>query len=167
LKEASHYPIDGLFADLKGTMVDPKEARAMGNTFNPAGTDRVEGGMTKGVRDQIVQTLREFGFTPKGRARVYQKPYLEYYNIVPYPQGFRMPDFAKFNGGDSKTTYEHIAQFLVQINDMGMTDVHKARLFPLSLSGTPFNLFTSLAPNSIDTWALLEQKFHDYFYNGR
>jgi hypothetical protein len=29
-----------------------------------------------------------------------------------------------------------------------------------------FNLFSSLAPNSIDTWPSLEQKFHDYFYNG-
>jgi DNA repair ATPase RecN len=29
-----------------------------------------------------------------------------------------------------------------------------------------FNWFTSLPPNSVDTWASLEQKFHDYFYNG-
>jgi hypothetical protein len=47
-----------------------------------------------------------------------------------------------------------------------MTDVHRVRLFPLSLSGTAFNWFTSLAPNSIDTWTSLEQKFHNYFYNG-
>jgi hypothetical protein len=47
-----------------------------------------------------------------------------------------------------------------------MTDVHRIRLFPLSLSETAFNWFTSLAPNSIDTWPSLEQKFHDYFYNG-
>jgi hypothetical protein len=47
-----------------------------------------------------------------------------------------------------------------------MTDVHRIRLFPLSLSETAFNWFTSLAPNSIDTWPSPEQKFHDYFYNG-
>jgi hypothetical protein len=47
-----------------------------------------------------------------------------------------------------------------------MTDIHRIRLFPLSLSGTTFDWFTSLAPNSIDTWTSLEQKFHDYFYNG-
>jgi hypothetical protein len=29
-----------------------------------------------------------------------------------------------------------------------------------------FNWFTSLAPNSINHWPSLEQKFHDYFYNG-
>jgi hypothetical protein len=77
-----------------------------------------------------------------------------------------MPYFAKFNGDDSKTTYEHIGQFLAQINDVGMTDVHRVRLFLLSLSRTAFKWFTSLAPNSIDTWSSLEQKFYDYFYNG-
>jgi hypothetical protein len=40
------------------------------------------------------------------------------------------------------------------------------RMLPLSLSDTAFSLFTSLAPNSIFTWAQLEQKFHEYFYSG-
>jgi hypothetical protein len=34
------------------------------------------------------------------------------------------------------------------------------------LSGTAFTWFTSLAPNSIFTWAQLEQRFHEYFYSG-
>jgi hypothetical protein len=38
-------------------------------------------------------------------------------------------------------------------------------MFPLSLTGAAFNCFTSLSPNSIDSWASLLQKFHDYFYN--
>jgi hypothetical protein len=38
-------------------------------------------------------------------------------------------------------------------------------MFPLSLSGTTFTWFTSLAPTSIFTWAQLEQKFHEYFYS--
>jgi hypothetical protein len=29
-----------------------------------------------------------------------------------------------------------------------------------------FNWFTSLAPNSVTTWAGLEEKIHDYFYKG-
>jgi DNA-binding response OmpR family regulator len=37
-------------------------------------------------------------------------------------------------------------------------------MFPLSLSGTAFTWFTSLAPNSIFTWAQLEQKIYEYFY---
>jgi hypothetical protein len=39
-------------------------------------------------------------------------------------------------------------------------------MFPLSLSGTAFTWFASLAPNSIFTWAQLEQKLHEYFYSG-
>jgi hypothetical protein len=43
--------------------------------------------------------------------------------------------------------------------------VHKIRMFLLSLTRVAFNWFTSLPPNSIDSWVRLEQKFHDYFYN--
>jgi hypothetical protein len=67
---------------------------------------RVEGEVNDGVRDQVARTLREFGFTPKGRARSYQKSYLEYFDIIPYPQGFQVLDLAKFTDDDAKTTYE-------------------------------------------------------------
>jgi hypothetical protein len=86
--------------------------------------------------------------------------------MIPYPQGFWVPDLAKFTGHDAKTTYEHIGQFFAQVNDMGITDVHRIRMFPLSLIRAAFSWFTSLSPNLIDSWVSLEQKFHDYFYNG-
>jgi hypothetical protein len=73
---------------------------------------------------------------------------------------------AKFTSDGAKTTYEHTGQFLAHVNDVGITDVHKIRMFPLSLTGAAFNWFTSLPPNSIDSWVSLEHKFHDYFYNG-
>jgi hypothetical protein len=85
--------------------------------------------------------------------------------MIPYPQGFWVSDVAKFMGDDAVTTYEHIGQFLAQVNDMGITDMHKIRMFPLSLTGAAFNWFTSLPPNSIDSWVRLEQKLHEYFYN--
>ena len=40
------------------------------------------------------------------------------------------------------------------------------RLFLLSLSGVAFTWFILLPPNSVHIWADLEQKFHDYFFNG-
>jgi hypothetical protein len=49
---------------------------------------------------------------------------------------------------------------------VGITDVHKIRMFPLSLIGATFSCFTSLPLNSIDSWVSLVQKFHDYFDNG-
>jgi hypothetical protein len=48
---------------------------------------------------------------------------------------------------------------------VGITDVHKIRMFQLSLIGAAYNWFTSLPPDLIDSWVSLEQKFHDYFYN--
>jgi hypothetical protein len=71
--------------------------------------------------------------------------------MIPYPWGFRAPDLAKFMGDDAKTMYEHIGQFLSQVNDVGIADVHKIRMFPLSLIGAACNWFTSLPPNSIDS----------------
>jgi hypothetical protein len=127
---------------------------------------RVEGDVNDGVRYQISRTLREFRFTLKGRARSYQKPYPEYFDMIYYPWGFRVPDLAKFTGDDAKTTYEHIGQFLSQVNDVGNTDMHKIRTFLLCLNGAAINWLTSLPPNSIDSWVSLEQKFHDHFYNG-
>jgi hypothetical protein len=146
-----HSPIPDIFFSRTPAYVTP----------NP----RVEGEVNDGDMDQIARTLREFGFTPKGWARSYQKPYLEYFDTIPYPRGFRVPDLAKFTGDDAKTMYEHIGQFLAQVNNVGITDMHKIRMFPLSLSGVAFNWFTSLPPNSIDSWVSLEQKFHNYFYN--
>jgi hypothetical protein len=130
-------------------------------------TDRAGSGeVSKGVREQITWTLWELGFSPKGRAREYQKPYSEYFDSVSCPRGFRVPDFVKFTGDDSRTTYEHIGQYLAQVDEVGIHDVHQVRLFPLPLLGMAFNWFTSVAPNSVCTWAGLEEKFHEYFYNG-
>jgi hypothetical protein len=75
-------------------------------------------------------------------------------------------DFIKFIEDDSSTTYEHVGQYLAHVSDVGINGIHKVWLFPLSLCSTTFNWFTSLAPNSIETWASLEERFHEYFYNG-
>jgi hypothetical protein len=133
----------------------------------PLATRDAYPGMSENVREHMARTLREFGLEPKGRAKTYQKPYPEFFDIIPYPRGFWLPKFARFTREDSKTTYEHIGQFLAWVSDYGITDVHKIRLFPLSLSGTVFNWFISLAPNSVQTWENLEQRFHEYFYNGK
>jgi hypothetical protein len=106
------------------------------------------------------------GFTPKGWARSYQKLYPEYFDTIPYPRCFRVSELAKFMGDDAKITYEQIGKFLAQVNNVGIIDVHKIRVVLFSLTGVAFNCFTSLPPNSIDSWVSLEQKFHDYFYNG-
>jgi hypothetical protein len=107
-----------------------------------------------------------FGIESKGQGQVYQKTYPDYYNQLPYPRGYRVHEFSKFSGDDGKTTIEHVGQFILQCGETSANDTIKLRMFPLSLSGTAFIWFTSLAPNSIFTWAQLEQKFHEYIYFG-
>jgi hypothetical protein len=124
-----------------GPILDVMFPRTPGLNTSVVGFDG-GGGAADGVRDHITRTLWELGFTPKGRAKGYQNPYPEYYDTIPYPRSFWVPDFAKFTGDDAKTTYEHIGQFLVRVNDIGITDVHRVSLFLLSLTGSAFNWFT-------------------------
>jgi hypothetical protein len=107
-----------------------------------------------------------FGIEPKGQRCIYQKPYLNYYDQLTYPRGYKVPEFSKFSGEDGKTTLEHVGQFILQCGEASANNTLKLRMFPLSLSSTIFTWFTSLAPNSIFIWAQLEQKFHEYFYSG-
>ena len=114
----------------------------------------------------MTQVLREtFGLEPKGKGRVYQKPYPTDYDEVPFPRNYRVPEFAKFNGDDGKTSLEHVGQFTLQCGEASSSDILKLRMFPLSLSGTAFTWFSSLAHNSIYSFAQLEQKFREYFYS--
>jgi hypothetical protein len=119
------------------------------------------------LTNQLATILREsFGIEPKGQRHVYQKPYPDYYDQLLHNRGYRVPEFSKFSGEDGKTTLEHAGQFILQCGEASAKDALKLKMFSLSLSGTTFTWFTSLAPNSIFTWAELEHKFHEYFYSG-
>ena len=61
---------------------------------------------------------------------------------------------------------EHIGRFIAQCGEAANQDELRVRLFPLSLSGSAFTWFMTMPPNSVNTWAELETKFHDYFSNG-
>lgn len=113
----------------------------------------------------IAEVMREqFGLKPKQQSFVYRPPYPESFDAVPLPHRYKMPDFAKFTGQDDTTTLEHISRFLAQCGEASATDALKVRFFPLSLSGSAFSWFASLPPNSVRSWADLEQKFHKYFF---
>jgi hypothetical protein len=76
-----------------------------------------------------------------------------------------MPDFVKFSGDDNCTTWEHISQYTAQLGEAGTYNYLKVRLFSLFFTSTAFAWFSSLAPNSIDSWDQLDQKFHDHFFS--
>ena len=93
-----------------------------------------------------------------------KKPYPTLFDSVAYSIGFRLPEFVKFSGEDTRSTFEHISQYLAQLGKAGSINEFKVHLFSLSPTGTAFSWFLSLAPNSIGSWEQLEQKFHEHFF---
>ena len=78
------------------------------------------------------------------------------YDYVAYSPVFKISEFIKFTGDDSRTTLEHICQFIIQCGEASTSDIYKLRLFSLSLSGAAFTWFISLPHNSVFTFADLE-----------
>nr|AAM74265.1 Putative retroelement [Oryza sativa Japonica Group]AAP53658.1 retrotransposon protein, putative, unclassified [Oryza sativa Japonica Group] len=117
--------------------------------------------------DVIADVMREqFGLKPKETGSLYRQPYPEWFERVPLPNRFKVPDFSKFSGQEGVSTYEHISRFLAQCHEASAVDALKVRLFRLSLSGSAFTWFSSLPYGSINSWADLEKQFHSYFYSG-
>jgi hypothetical protein len=79
-----------------------------------------------------------FSVELKDKALVCQKPYPKSFDAIPYPHNFKVSEFIKFTGEDSRTTWEHVSQFNAQLGTHGSLDHLKIRMFPLSLSVTVF-----------------------------
>ena len=86
--------------------------------------------------------------------------------ILSYPAGWRVPEFTKFNGDETCTTWEHVSQYILQLEEASFNDALRVCLFSLSLTGTAFSWFSSFAPNFIQSWNQLERKFHNHFFSG-
>ncbi|XP_050909779.1 uncharacterized protein LOC127123621 [Lathyrus oleraceus] len=56
--------------------------------------------------------------------------------------------------------------YLTESEDLAHNECLRVKNFPSSLTKVAFTWFTSLAPSSIDSWAKLEKKFHEQFYEG-
>ena len=93
-------------------------------------------------KNDLANLLREsFGVDVRNKTRTYQKPYPTSFDSVAYPAGFRLPEFVKFSEEDTRTTFEHISQYLAQLGEVGSINELKVRLFYLSLTGTTFSWF--------------------------
>jgi hypothetical protein len=80
---------------------------------------------------------------------MYQKSYLNIFDSVAYPVGWRVPNFTKFDGKGSRTTQEHVSQYLAQLGEASFIEALHVWLFSLSLTGTAFAWFFSLPTYSI------------------
>ena len=52
----------------------------------------------------------------------YRRPYNSQFDRLPYPQGTRIPEFAKFLGDQGKSMHEHINPFLAQLGELADTE---------------------------------------------
>ncbi|XP_058732987.1 uncharacterized protein LOC131604570 [Vicia villosa] len=91
----------------------------------------------------------------------------DYILQIELPRGTKVSKFTKFSGDTSESTVEHIAQYLTEASDLANSENLRIKYFPSSLTNNAFTWFTTLPPNSIDTWAHLERMFHEQFYMGQ
>jgi len=69
--------------------------------------------MLTDYKNDLANLLREsFGVDVRSKTRTYQKPYPTSFDSVAYPADFRLPEFVKFSGEDTRSTFEHISQYL-------------------------------------------------------
>ena len=60
--------------------------------------------LEKHKKDLAVVFKESFGTELKDKTFVCQKPYPESFDFIPYPQNFKVSEFIKFTGEDSRTT---------------------------------------------------------------
>ncbi|KAK1648899.1 hypothetical protein QYE76_066704 [Lolium multiflorum] len=116
-------------------------------------------------RIRICTILKDqFGMMPKRKAIGYTKPYPNEYELIPLPPKYRLPDFTKFSGSDGSSSIEHVSRYLCA-SMISASDRLRVRYFSQSLTGSAFGWYTSLPPNSIQTWKQLEERFHEQYHS--
>nr|ABA94571.1 retrotransposon protein, putative, unclassified [Oryza sativa Japonica Group] len=108
----------------------------------------------------------QFGIKLKDQTSVYRLPYPEWFDRVPLPHRYKVPDFSKFPGQDDISIMEHFSRLLVQCGETSANEALRVRFFSLSLTGSSFTWFSSLPSNSIRGCADLVKQFHVYFFVG-
>ncbi|BFG35131.1 hypothetical protein CerSpe_214060 [Prunus speciosa] len=121
------------------------------------------------IRNEI-EGLRQLVYNGQAGIRraarpTYQKPYPAYIDDLPFPRGFKVPNFSLFNGEDLYASgLEHIGRFSAQCVAIETQPLLKLRLFGSSLSSQAFTWYSNLSPNSITGWAEMEGAFMEQYY---
>ena len=66
----------------------------------------------------------QFGLKSKGQTFSYKRLYPEWYDLVALPTNYRLPEFAKFTGQDSKSTIEYVSRYLTQLGEASVEEAH-------------------------------------------
>ncbi|XP_050900808.1 uncharacterized protein LOC127107558 [Lathyrus oleraceus] len=115
----------------------------------------------------IERTVAQNGLNTGLRRPNYTSPLSEYALQTELPRGCKIPKFTKFSGDTSEPPIEHIVRYMTEAGDLENSENLRMKYFPSSLTKNAFTWFTTLPPNSIDTWPHLERLFHEQFYMGQ
>ena len=69
------------------------------------------------MREDLASIFKSKFDLDMGRSQLYQRPYVDAFDLIPYPASWRVPDFVKFRGDDNRSTWEHISQYIAQLRE--------------------------------------------------
>ncbi|XP_050887592.1 uncharacterized protein LOC127092745 [Lathyrus oleraceus] len=128
---------------------------------------RQENMMENNLTTMIERIMAHNGLNTGLQRPNYTSPLSEYALQTELPRGCKIPKFTKFSRDTSESTIEHIARYMTEAEDLANSENLRMKYFPSSLMKNAFTWFTTLPPNSIDTWPHLERLFHEKFYMGQ
>ena len=108
--------------------------------FGQTSTGNYEADLARMKEDLADMFKEKFGFVAS-RSRLYRRPYVDAFDLILYPIGWRVPDFIKLSGDDNRSTWEHIGKYIAQLGEVGSSKSLCVRMFSLSLTGTAFSWF--------------------------
>jgi hypothetical protein len=79
----------------------------------PARATTKPGADPNNLTNQLATILHEsFDIELNAKDAFIKKSYPNYYDQLPYPRGYKVPEFSKFSGEDGKTTLQYVSQFI-------------------------------------------------------
>ena len=97
-------------------------------------------GMRADLNTLLGTKLSQLGIN-LGKNWLYQRPYPDAFDLVPYPTRWRVSNFIKFSEDDNRSIWEHISQYVAQLGEASSSNSLRVHLFSLSLTGTAFFWF--------------------------
>ncbi|XP_058759609.1 uncharacterized protein LOC131632905 [Vicia villosa] len=113
--------------------------------------------METNLTAMIERIMAQNGLNTGLRRPNYTSPLSDNILQTELPRGYKVPKFTKFSGDTSESTTEHIARYMTETGDLANNEDLRMKYFPSSLTKNAFTWFTTLPPNSIDTWPQLER----------
>ncbi|XP_058747141.1 uncharacterized protein LOC131620142 [Vicia villosa] len=107
--------------------------------------------METNLTAMIERIMAQNGLNIGLRRPNYTSPLSDYVLQADLPRGRKVP--TKFSGDTSESTTEHIARYMTEVGDLANNEDLRMKYFPSSLTKKAFTWFTTLPPNSIDTWS--------------